>query len=669
MIRQAGEAKLAYKEASRRIPIKYRRFTRKDYLALKKVIPVGYLLLLAVGFFLPNLALVLLLPLFLFSLVVGHNAPKPLFEKQIRSKPKEPRLYFGTDEYGFPIEMPHFVGSQHGLIVGSTGSGKTTLIRLMFRYHFRFGGGGCFVDGKADAGDMYQIFYAEVVREGREDDFYLINFNDPSQSHSINPFQYGTSDFLVEICTGLLKEAQGENEYWQGRAIVFLRAYMAVLRWLRDNREGFKLNIGTVNRYLDFNSVVNFGRDESIPLYDEVTGEPVRQRLIDYLKGLTPDWANPQIDPEEKAEAIRQFGYAVQQWQLPFDLLASQYGAIFNTDAPDIDIKDVVSNNRILYVLLPSLKQSPQTLQGIGRLIVSIFRIVFSELVGDRVIGTAEELHAEVEVKKPNPVYLLVLDEVGSYLPDFLDTILAQARSTRVSVWLSVQEPASLFKVNEVQAKRLLNNTKIKVCLAVDDKESARYFVDRAGEDWAFIPQVRREWGAFTEMPLGNIDGTFSYSKTERLMELDLYGLEAGQGYIIYRNDLREFRFPYVADEPPERLRLLRRVFDSSTVLKNLYRLFFRPVRIYGFTINRWRDDELEVLRKWQEEYFLFNMTGLNGDGDNDDVERFFEFESLIRQTASEMWQDTKFARMVMPDAEVWEEFKKILFSVSDDPS
>lgn len=662
---------MPFNETSRKIGIKYSRFSGKDKLFFRKRLYWTSFLCLPLGWYYPNSAIFVAVVLFLFGIWVTEDAPRPMFDsikkKWKLNKAALPFLYIGDDEFKFPIEIPAANMRQHMLLMGSTGSGKTAFLRRMIHTQLQYGGGCCFVDGKADTSDMYQIFFGEALANDREEDFYLLNFMDASQSHTFNPFLYGDSDFLVEVLNGLLKEAQGDNVYWQERAITMMRAYMSTLVWLRDNRPEFVLNVSSINNNMNLNAMVNFAKDNSIPDHD-ANGKPVKIRMKVYLESLSPNWMHigtKQMPPDEMSELSRQFGYGVQQWSPAFDLLSAVYGKIFDTEVPDIDIRDVVLNNKILYILLPALRQSPQTLKSLGRLCLSVFRIVFVELLGDKVIGDTEDIYNDTGAKKPDPPYLFVLDEYGSYAVEGMDTILAQARSTGVSVVISVQETASLFKLNEVEAKRLLNNTKLKICLAIDDKDSSKYFVERVGEDWTFIPSVKREYGDFTEM-MGNIDGGFSYQKVERLQDLELYGLNPGHGFILYQNDFRKFYSPELKPKRPKRMRLLRFIKKVSSEVFEAIRERFKSFRIGNVIINKWDDKETKWLMSAHNDFGIFPTEIEEAFADTSDgfyEEQNFDYMVFLEELKEDMINDERFAKFYTPDMALWEEFKGILLS------
>ena len=52
------------------------------------------------------------------------------------------------------------------------------------------------------------------------------------------------------------------------------------------------------------------------------------------------------------------------------------------------------------------------------------------------------------------------------------DTVLAQGHSLYFGAIISVQEPASLFKASETDAKRLIGNTNSKIVIKVEDTDT-----------------------------------------------------------------------------------------------------------------------------------------------------------------------------------------------------
>ncbi|MHB8108861.1 MAG: type IV secretory system conjugative DNA transfer family protein [Syntrophorhabdaceae bacterium] len=483
------------------------------------------------------------------QMMAKSNSPAPVFPV----KQGENAIFLGRDTYGIPLMLPISEITRHGMLIGTTGSGKTATIRSIADSIMRLGGGFCFIDGKSDVTDTYEVLYEIIEDCDRLEDLLVLNFLNPSQSHTFNFMTYGDADFLAEIMMGFLKQAEGDQVYWQERGKILMKALLTQLVYKRDHPEIFGeyvLTPSEVRNNLSFDAVLELEADGRYPLYED--GQPVKARLLALLGDL-PGWQEyrnknqtGRMSPAA-GETLRQYGFFVQQWGAPLDLLAGTFNGIFDTDAPEIDMVDVVSNSRILVVLLPSLSYSLSTLQSLGRLALNAFKIALTTALGTKVEGDYEEIRREVKRKRPAVPFTLIADEYGSYAVEGFDTVLAQGRSLGFGVIISVQELASLFNASETDAKRLIGNTNYKIIMKIEDTDTAKVLSERAGESFFMMPNIRNE-GTVMEN-LGNWDGTYSFQKENRIEIRDLTSLKVGEGYIFAGDEVRQFRSRYI---PPK---------------------------------------------------------------------------------------------------------------------
>ncbi|MBP1750468.1 MAG: icmO [Deltaproteobacteria bacterium] len=523
------------------------RLSPRTWLVIRWVNPfVMTICSAATAFISPLLALSLTIAGIVVQCMASDNSPRPAFTRN----PGDKAIFLGKDEYGIPVHLPVSEITRHGMLLGTTGSGKTTAIRSIADSVMRMGGGFCFIDGKSDVTDTYEVLYEIVEDCDRIEDLLVLNFLNPAQSHTFNFMTYGDADFLAEIMTGFLKQADGDQVYWQERGKILMKALLTQLVYKRDNPDIFGeyvLTPSEVRKHLSFDSVIALEADERYPLYHD--GVPVKARLRALLSDL-PGWEEyrnkgqgGRMSPAA-GEALRQYGFFVQQWGTALDLLAGTFNRIFDTDAPEIDMVDVVSNSRILVVLLPSLSYSLSTLQALGRLTLNAFKIALTSALGTRVEGDYEEIRCEVERRRPQVPFTLIADEYGSYAVEGFDTVLAQGRSLGFGVIISVQELASLFKASETDAKRLIGNTNYKIVMKIEDTETAKFLGERAGESFFMMPNIRSE-GKLVEN-LGNWDGTYAFQRGSRVDMRDLASLKTGEGYLFTGDDVRRFKTRFI---------------------------------------------------------------------------------------------------------------------------
>lgn len=181
-----------------------------------------------------------------------------------------------------------------------------------------------------------------------------------------------------------------------------------------------------------------------------------------------------QISVSPDDEGVRQHGYVAQQWTDLFGTM-NKFAHIFGSTNPEVDMLDVIQNNRVLYVLLPALSESPKTVNLLGKLMLASIRKAISYSLGSKVEGlTSRQREILIKRRTPFPVGLLVLDEYGAYPIKGLDVILAQVRSINISTIVSTQDftSARAEGSDENAVKRIWANTDTKLILKVKDTET-----------------------------------------------------------------------------------------------------------------------------------------------------------------------------------------------------
>jgi hypothetical protein len=217
-----------------------------------------------------------------------------------------------------------------------------------------------------------------------------------------------------------------------------------------------------------------------LELYRKVEQQAEKDRELadfkDWIKN--PQGANP--------DAMQQHLYAMQQWDKPFSIF-QQYSHIFGALQSDVDFEDVIKNNKLLYVVLPPLKQSEETTMFLGRLIIMSIRQATAKALGGAVELTKRQAQLLTARITPNPPFLIVLDEYGAYPVEGIDTILAQVRSINVSTWIATQDFTSGRVKGERKEEAVLRmwaNTNIKVLMKNLDKEVIQILRD-------YLPKVK----------------------------------------------------------------------------------------------------------------------------------------------------------------------------------
>ena len=112
---------------------------------------------------------------------------------------------------------------------------------------------------------------------------------------------------------------------------------------------------------------------------------------------------------------------------------------VFAHDAGDIDLRDVVHNDRILVVLVPALELSSAESATLGRLYQSQLAMILSQDLGEKLEGRPE---ANMIVRKFSDrfPFLWIIDEVGAGYSEKLGELATQIRSLGYCLVLAGQE-------------------------------------------------------------------------------------------------------------------------------------------------------------------------------------------------------------------------------------
>jgi intracellular multiplication protein IcmO len=374
----------------------------------------------------------------------------------------------------------------HVLYLGTTGAGKTEGLKSMVSNALAWGSGFVYVDGKADT-DLWSSLSALVRRFGRDDDLLVLNYmtgnsDAVAPSNTMNPFSSGSASYLVNMLVSLMPESEGDNAMWKERAVSLVGSMMPALTWKRDNQD-MPLSVRTIRDYLSLNNVIKLQRDSAVP-------EVIRSGLIGYLDTL-PGFVHAAYDDEGKVKppgpdqpnydtntASQQHGYLAMQFTRSLQSLGDDYGYIFDTQAADVDMVDVVLNRRILIVLIPALEKSGDEIANLGKIVASTMKGMMGSALGSTVEGTSATVIENKSTHSATP-FMTVFDEVGYYTAQGMAVMAAQARSLGFCLVFSGQDIPAMKKRVREEANSILANCNIKIFGKLEDPTETKDFFEK----------------------------------------------------------------------------------------------------------------------------------------------------------------------------------------------
>ena len=404
-----------------------------------------------------------------------------------RSGKPEGILYVGNvDKTNEEVWFTNSDARTHVLYLGTTGSGKTVGLTSFVTNAMCWGSGFVYVDGKADT-DLWSNLSSLVRRFGRDDDLLILNYmtgnsDIKAPSNTMNPFSSGSASYLTQMLVSLMPASEGDNAMWKERAVSLVGAMMPALTYKRDYQD-IPMSVRTIREYLSLNNVIKLARDQAVP-------ELIREGLVGYLDTLPgfvhdayddngqvkpPDGSGP---PPDTTTANQQHGYLAMQFTRSLQSLGDDYGYIFDTQAADVDMVDVVLNRRILIVLIPALEKSGDEIANLGKIVAATIKGMMGSTLGSTVEGSSATVIENKPTHSSTP-FMTVFDEVGYYTAEGMAVMAAQARSLGFCLIFSGQDlPAMKKKVRE-EANSITANCNIKLFGKLEDPTETKEFFEK----------------------------------------------------------------------------------------------------------------------------------------------------------------------------------------------
>ena len=507
-------------------------------------------------------------------------------------------IYLGTcRETGEEVWLAQEDMLRHMLLLGTTGSGKTATLLGIAANMMAAGGGVIFSDAKGST-ELYFRMHGLARRMGRDDDVLVMNFQTSQEelpgekrSNSLNLFQGRSADTLLQIFLSLLPGQQGEgsNSVFAARAEGLMAAVLPPLAWLRDN-EQWTLSLSLLSDCLTMDGVFGLSCIRKIP-ETEIAGLHAYVESLAGMNGQLKPGGQPTprrpedvpIPPATWLQALRvaeelalrsrdlaragrefkrrsgwmvpeqpanQHGYASMYFTRPVQSLAVTYADLYDSPWGEIRLEDVISNRRILTIVLPVMEKSPAELRGLAKLVLSSIRSAVALGLGVRAEGTRAEAIDNLPTRSET-VALVICDEYAYQLTEGFAAVAAQARSLHVGVIFAGQDLAGIRRAGKEEAGQVIANTLSKVVMRLaEPDDTADLAVKLGGKMYA-----RMKTGA----------GTPEYREVDRINPLDLAAQIEGEAHILFGNQVVRANMFYPGDTTSDLMMMRRFINVPST--------------------------------------------------------------------------------------------------------
>jgi intracellular multiplication protein IcmO len=355
----------------------------------------------------------------------------------------------------------------HMLLMGSTGSGKTSALVSLAYNALATGAGLFYIDPKAEAQLGLEIW--QLARYlGRDDDFRVLNYSTAQPprpgriSNTNNPFSSGSADALTQVLGSLIPpSAGGANSIFADKALALISGLMYALTDLRD-QGALLLSAKMIRGYLSSDNCLALLRDERL-------SDRSREALLAALRNCN---YVPRMGDSQPTAFHEQYGYAQSYFGKALSSLTDTYEHIYGAESGEVDFQDVVLNRRILLTLLPSMEKSPAELSGLGKITLSSVRAAASVGLGLETEGRVSDVLGSLPVHyRGTGPFLSIVDEYAAIVTPGFEFLLTQGRGLGMATVVASQDYAGIAEADRKGAQQIVANTSVKVFMRLAEAD------------------------------------------------------------------------------------------------------------------------------------------------------------------------------------------------------
>ena len=474
-----------------------------------------------VWFFIPG-CLIFFLRHWLLSL----NLKKPTAPKQITTEDlkKENLNFFNfsslmEDKASAPIgislisKKPVLLNvksrSQHTIISGATGQGKTTLLKTLLSHSLKHHHPVIIIDPKGEREDIQEMKRKALFYE-REKDFYLFSLSFPEESFAYNPLLNGTGE---QIKTRLMDGLKFEEEYYKAQASLFLGGLLSAFKFLN-----FPVSFSLLDNYLQDRSRIKDLSDEILKQNKEEKSEEKRKIIEELNTLLTQIQGIPKQDLAGLQAQVSSLN------SLEFRKILSPSN--FHHDC-FFSFEDILRDRKVAYFQM-NVNGYGEISRQIGRMILQDLKVLSNQI-------QAGQKHFSYDF------CACFIDEFGSFATkDFAD-FLKMARSSRIGLHLFCQGLSDLSRLTSDFKNQIIGNTINKILFRQDVGSDAEEWAKVAGT-FSSRKKTYQITGTETEEEMTGL-GSLRDAK-EMKIEFDVFKkLSQGQAILIDKASHREDLF------------------------------------------------------------------------------------------------------------------------------
>lgn len=456
-------------------------------------------------------------------------------ERATRQAWNQNAVVLGYDVHGKPWLWTDQIRVMQGIVLGMTGTGKTTLLRNIITQDLHRVVGSpddrhripmLILDGKGDMEFFYSLL-PHLHRAGRLRDLRVLNPGRPDMSVRYNPFYCSDEDYMP-VVNMVFGSFNLHDEFFAKHQLNYLADIVRVLVYT-----GLKFN---------FYDVLVMAIDEQV-LREQVAKATRRlehsenistQRRLNFemsVKNLYQSFEDRERVPKIQGLLNECMTFLDDE----LSVITGPYEELLSLD-------EVIEQELILFVTL-NVNKNTEPVRALGKMLLQNLQLV----VGKRYESDTHRRRAN------KPLFSVVLDEFAPFGYRNFPQILQTARGTNTAFLFSMQSLPQLMHVGRGFKEDVTSAPNTTMTMRTRDEETARYFLRASAEHRVTRRNLSMErWRLF---------GFESYEETGRAVDIEgretravdehIKNLPKGQMEILMTDDTRGTLHTHLHVRPP----------------------------------------------------------------------------------------------------------------------